>query len=59
MKVKHVHFTVEQDTWDRFQKIFPYWGEPSAFFKRCMFLAITHGRKIPDEEIEKIVREVT
>jgi len=59
LETKQVHFRVEQPLWDAFHRIFPYKGEPSAFFKRCMLAAIAHNQKKIDESmINTIVKEV-
>jgi hypothetical protein len=56
--LKQVHFRIEQELWEEFKKIFPYKGEPSAFFKRCVIAAITHrGEEVEPSEVIKIVKE--
>lgn len=56
--MKQVHFRIEQSLWNEFLKIFPYKGEPSAFFKRCIISAITHNKQREEVDISSVIKEV-
>jgi len=57
--MKDIHFNAPRELYERFKDIFPYRGEPTAFFNRCMEEAV--ASQTPQEVYErvgKVVREV-
>jgi len=57
--VKDVHFNVKRELWERFLEVFPYKGEPTAFFNRCIEAAVS--TRVPHDvvkEVDDIIRKV-
>ena len=52
---KQVHFRIDSELWEKFKIVFPYKGEPSAFFRRCMIAAIKHNTSKVDHTTIKEV----
>jgi hypothetical protein len=57
--MKQVHFRIEEELWEEFAKIFPFKGEPSAFFKRCVIAAVGFNKKkLNGNMVSSIIKEV-
>ena len=56
---KRVNFNTPIEKWEEFKKVFPYNGEVTAFFNRCIETAIlTRKRKLSDDEVDFTVKRV-
>lgn len=57
--MKDVHFNCPKELYEAFLEIFPYKGEPTAFFNRCIEAAIQV--RVPHEvvkQIDEIIKQV-
>ena len=55
---KRVHFRCPISLWKQFEKIYPYKGEPTAFFNRCVQqVVMQQKRKLSKEDIVGLAKE--
>jgi hypothetical protein len=56
---KRVHFACPIKLWQEFRRIYPYKGEPTAFFNRCIEQVVKQQqRKVSDMSMNKLVDEL-
>lgn len=57
-KRKSIHFWTSRQLWREFKQMFPYRGEPSAFFNRCMEAAVkARRRRLSEEAVQEAAQK--
>lgn len=57
--MRDVHFNCPKELYERFLEIFPYKGEPTAFFNRCIEAAVaTRASHEVIAQAEEIIAQV-
>ncbi len=50
-KNKRVHFLIDPLLWLEFKKLYPYKGQPTAFFNECVRAVVEKKRRLSREEL--------